>query len=360
MSRFHTLMLSASLFALATAAPALAQSDGSADTAGSAASQTEAASGQSGSGQGRQPAEVQVDEEGRREVFVEQQPADVQVELPAPEIVIEQQPPTVTIHQPDPKVTIRLAQPKVTIVRNDGTRSELEVQMQGPSGGGQTSGAQAGTPESGQVQNGQVQNGRAQNGQASNDGRAEDASSGAQQAASQPTGSDAQSSAAGSGSQAGGASGQPAEADRPSAAGASGSAPSAEPQASGEEASGGAAQETADETQTAALPSDDPEAKLESVAQRLGVSAEELVGMDVENDTGEELGEVMAVLRSPDDRLFMLVQTQDFLGFGDTLAAVPADDFRRSDSGDGLILPNVTEEALEERGYDESDYDVLR
>jgi hypothetical protein len=125
--------------------------------------------------------------------------------------------------------------------------------------------------------------------------------------------------------------------------------------------SGTSAADSAGDTQQAArTEGQEQEMTLQSFAEKMGVTPDKLIRMDVENDQGESLGEIARILRDSQSKLYMLVETQDFLGFGEDLAAVPAGDFSMGRDGSTLILPNVTEDQLEDMGYDSSKYDILQ
>src|SRR5690606_10517609 len=87
------------------------------------------------------------------------------------------------------------------------------------------------------------------------------------------------------------------------------------------------------------------------------VAADELTGVDVTNIAGEDLGTLEhVVLDLEHQRIAYAVLTfGGFLGFGETLFAVPWSLLRRAD--DGKVVLDVSKETLEEApGFDKSDW----
>lgn len=114
--------------------------------------------------------------------------------------------------------------------------------------------------------------------------------------------------------------------------------------------------------QEAALPPSgaDEAVTLSQFAEKMGVQPDKLIGMNVEGAEGDGIGEIMAILRNQENKLFMLVETTDFLGFGDELAAVPIEKFSMGQDGETLLLEGMTEEDVEQQGYDRTNYDILQ
>lgn len=78
-----------------------------------------------------------------------------------------------------------------------------------------------------------------------------------------------------------------------------------------------------------------------------GYRATRIIGSEVRNDQGNEIGEIDdLIIRRDDQVVYAVISVGGFLGLGDRLVAVPYQDFVLDSKG-RLILPDMTEEALE-------------
>lgn len=86
-------------------------------------------------------------------------------------------------------------------------------------------------------------------------------------------------------------------------------------------------------------------------------SADEIIGRDVVNANGEDVGEVNDVVIAKDrDDMFLVVGVGGFLGMGEKDVALPLSDLRMS-SDNVLLMSEKSEDQLKEMPeYKESDY----
>ncbi len=86
-------------------------------------------------------------------------------------------------------------------------------------------------------------------------------------------------------------------------------------------------------------------------------SAEEIIGRDVVNANGEDVGEVNDIVIARDrDDMFLVVGVGGFLGMGEKDVALPVSDLRIS-SDNVLLMSEKSEDQLKEMPeYKESDY----
>jgi len=85
--------------------------------------------------------------------------------------------------------------------------------------------------------------------------------------------------------------------------------------------------------------------------------AEDIIGRDVVNLEGEEVGEVNDVVVANDrDEMFLVVGVGGFLGMGEKDVALPVSDLRMS-SDNVLLMSQKSEDQLKEMPeFNESDY----
>jgi sporulation protein YlmC with PRC-barrel domain/gas vesicle protein len=104
-------------------------------------------------------------------------------------------------------------------------------------------------------------------------------------------------------------------------------------------------------------PSDDMKAE-EAAAKPLAdtsITAEKLLGMDVRNRQGEDLGEVSDIVLDKQGVTNVVLSVGGFLGIGDKEVAIPASDVR---VGDSTLFTDLDEAALEKMSeFDASNYD---
>ncbi|MEQ9638628.1 MAG: PRC-barrel domain-containing protein [Alphaproteobacteria bacterium] len=87
-------------------------------------------------------------------------------------------------------------------------------------------------------------------------------------------------------------------------------------------------------------------------------SAEELIGRDVINMRGDEVGEINDIVLSADEAPYAVLEVGGFLGLGEKLVAVPMDQLRiDNDNDDVLLLSQMTEDELKNMpAYEKDDY----
>lgn len=87
-------------------------------------------------------------------------------------------------------------------------------------------------------------------------------------------------------------------------------------------------------------------------------SAEELIGKNVVNEKGEEIGDIEDVVIDPTDRsMYAVLSVGGVLGFGDQNIAMPFDQLRLG-AGDAILMSEQSKEELKELpAYDEERYE---
>jgi uncharacterized protein YrrD len=80
--------------------------------------------------------------------------------------------------------------------------------------------------------------------------------------------------------------------------------------------------------------------------QAAGYSANQLIGADVQNETGARVGAVHDLIIAPEGAVSLaIMEVGGFIGIDSKWIAVPADMFEPADDGH-FILPKATEEEL--------------
>ncbi|MCP5241909.1 MAG: PRC-barrel domain-containing protein [Burkholderiales bacterium] len=79
-----------------------------------------------------------------------------------------------------------------------------------------------------------------------------------------------------------------------------------------------------------------------------------MIGKDVVNQDGEEIGSVENMLITDTDNVqYAIVSVGGFLGIGDKLVAVPTNNLQFDKDQENVTLKNITKEALESApGFD--------
>lgn len=81
-------------------------------------------------------------------------------------------------------------------------------------------------------------------------------------------------------------------------------------------------------------------------AAALGLQASKLIGMDVRNSQGEEIGTIDDLIIVPGARIFAVLQVGGFLGIGGHLVVVPFESLSMTAGGSRASLPGGTKDAL--------------
>jgi predicted outer membrane protein/sporulation protein YlmC with PRC-barrel domain len=233
------------------------------------------------------------------DVKVQQPPAQVTVEQPQAQVTVEQPQPKVTIKQPEPQVTVNQPKPEVTVqqakpeVKVEQQQPEVKVEQQQP----KVEVEQAGKAEV-KVEQDQDQ------------ARVEQPATAAPPAMVAPTGQD-----------------QSAEAQHQERA-----------------AAVEAEQETAARN----------EASTRMDTNAMGIEADQLMGADVYDTQGNEMGEVDNVLVSKDGEVkAVVIAWGGFLGLGERKAAVPMEDVTW-DTGQERVVVDMSKDQIKQLPkYDE-------
>ena len=87
---------------------------------------------------------------------------------------------------------------------------------------------------------------------------------------------------------------------------------------------------------------------------RVDKNAAKMIGKDVVNQDGEEIGSVENMLITDTDNIqYAIVSVGGFLGIGDKLVAVPTNNLQFDKDQENVTLKNITKEALESApGFD--------
>lgn len=87
---------------------------------------------------------------------------------------------------------------------------------------------------------------------------------------------------------------------------------------------------------------------------RVDKNAAKMIGKDVVNQDGEEIGSVENMLITDTDNVqYAIVSVGGFLGIGDKLVAVPTNNLQFDKDQENVTLKNITKEALESApGFD--------
>ena len=81
---------------------------------------------------------------------------------------------------------------------------------------------------------------------------------------------------------------------------------------------------------------------------RVDKNAAKMIGKDVVNQDGEEIGSVENMLITDTDNVqYAIVSVGGFLGIGDKLVAVPTNNLQFDKDQENVTLKNITKEALE-------------
>ena len=78
-----------------------------------------------------------------------------------------------------------------------------------------------------------------------------------------------------------------------------------------------------------------------------GYRASKLIGQDVVNDKGEEIGKIDDLVVDQKNALFAILEVGSFLGIGGHLVALPFDSLKLDDSGKKVTLTGGSKESLE-------------
>lgn len=99
--------------------------------------------------------------------------------------------------------------------------------------------------------------------------------------------------------------------------------------------------------------------KMDKSLQQMKVG--EVVGRQVVNSQGQELGEIQKIVLSNDKQLYAVVSVGGFLGMGDEEVAIPFDELELRDQ-EVLFTTDMSEEELEEQAntYDAAKYQELQ
>jgi sporulation protein YlmC with PRC-barrel domain len=78
-----------------------------------------------------------------------------------------------------------------------------------------------------------------------------------------------------------------------------------------------------------------------------GIRVTRIIGKDVENDAGEEIGEVNDLIINPTDKVtYAIIGVGGFLGMGERLIAVPFEALKTKPNDDDLIFAGATKERI--------------
>ena len=78
-----------------------------------------------------------------------------------------------------------------------------------------------------------------------------------------------------------------------------------------------------------------------------GYRASKLIGQDVVNDKGEEIGKIDDLVVDQKNAIFAILEVGSFLGIGGHLVALPFDSLKLDDSGKKVTLTGGSKESLE-------------
>ena len=78
-----------------------------------------------------------------------------------------------------------------------------------------------------------------------------------------------------------------------------------------------------------------------------GYRASKLMGKDVENETGEDIGDINDLIINPADKItYAIIGVGGFLGIGERLVAVPFDALKPKQNSDNLILAGANKDRV--------------
>ena len=78
-----------------------------------------------------------------------------------------------------------------------------------------------------------------------------------------------------------------------------------------------------------------------------GIRVTRIIGKDVENDAGEEIGEINDLIINPTDKVtYAIIGVGGFLGMGERLIAVPFEALKTKPNDDDLIFAGATKERI--------------
>lgn len=118
-------------------------------------------------------------------------------------------------------------------------------------------------------------------------------------------------------------------------------------------ASGMAADTTRD---SAAERTQDQAANAQAMSEISEMSADEVIGRDVVNMSGEDVGEIEDIVLDQNDAKFAVISVGGFLGIGDKSVAVSMDELKLGEN-DAILMSEATEEQLKDMPeYDKSAY----
>jgi sporulation protein YlmC with PRC-barrel domain len=78
-----------------------------------------------------------------------------------------------------------------------------------------------------------------------------------------------------------------------------------------------------------------------------GIRVSRIIGKDVENDAGEEIGEINDLIINPTDKVtYAIIGVGGFLGMGERLIAVPFEALKTKPNDEDLIFAGATKERI--------------